>query len=277
MYIHWFPGHMTKAFRLMEKSMTLVDSAIYVLDARAPLSCLNYEFNRLVNNKPILYVLNKSDMITVESALKWEKYFSSDGALCVSANSLTSKGAVTIKKALIKLHAPLTARYVNKGVLRTPRSIVIGVPNTGKSTLINNLASRKKAETANKPGVTRTVQWIKIDANIELMDSPGVLYPDFKDQRKAFNLAAIGSVKDERYDVLELSELLYQEVIKRNPLGISTRYPGLDNITELTPIKAIAKLRGYFIQGGEFDVERAATAFVWDFRKGLLGKICLDD
>lgn len=277
MYIHWFPGHMTRAYRIMEKSISLVDSVVYVLDARAPLSCINLKFDSLIKNKPVLYVLNKADLIPADLAIKWEKYFKDTNNDCISLNSINPNSSSVIKNELQKIHFNLVSRYSNKDVRRTPRTIVIGVPNSGKSTLINNFIGKKKAETANKPGVTRGIQWVRVDENIDLMDSPGVLYPDFTDQSKAFKLASIGSIREERFDSYELATLLFFELAKRNRKELASRFNDDDLFASKDPIEIIARIRGYLLKGGELDTERAASAFINEFRKGLLGKVCLDD
>lgn len=277
MFIHWFPGHMTRAYRIMEKNISLVDSVVYVLDARAPISCINFKFDNLIKGKPVLYVLNKVDLIPADLAVKWQNFFKGIGNNCVLLNSINSNSTTVIKNELQKIHFGLVSKYSSKEVRRTPRTIVIGVPNSGKSTLINNFIGKKKAETANKPGVTRGIQWVRVDENIDLMDSPGVLYPDFTDQNKAFKLAAIGSIREERFDSYELATLLFIELSKRNRKELAVRFLDDDLFISKDPIEIIANLRGYLLRGGEPDTERAATAFINEFRKGLLGKVCLDD
>lgn len=276
MFIHWYPGHMTKAYRLLEGNICLVDSVIYVLDARAPLSCINEEFDKLIRNKPVLYVINKSDLISKADLNLWLNYFKKLNLPCVSTNSLSLEEARIVKEALNSLHVNLIEKYMKKNTIRTPRSMVIGVPNSGKSSLINNLASKGKLETANRPGVTRSIQWIKINNNIELMDSPGLLFPDFKNQEKAYKLAAIGSIKDERFDFLELAEKLFLQIEEIAPQNIIKRYAEIINHKNNSHIENIAFSRGFLLSGGKPDLERAAKTFVNDFRKGFLGKICLD-
>jgi ribosome biogenesis GTPase A len=267
---------MTKAYRLLEENLRLVDSVIYVLDARAPISCINEEFDKLIKNKPVLYVINKSDLISKFDLTQCLNLFKKLNKTCVSTNSLSQDGAKIVKEALNSLHLNLIEKYTKKDAIRTPRSVVIGVPNCGKSSLINNLIKRKKLETANRPGVTRSIQWIKIDKNIELMDSPGLLFPDFKNQDKAFKLAAIGSIKDERFDFLELAEKLFTKILEIDPNIITSRYADIHKFNSSSTLENIAFSRGLLLSGGKPDIERAAKTFVTDFRKGFLGKVCLD-
>ena len=278
MFIHWFPGHMTKAIRMMSEEIKVVDSVIYVLDARAPESCINPAFDEVIGNKPRLYVLNKADMVSQKEVIKWVDKFRRQGYKCIYSNSISKADAPVIVKNLLELNEDLIEKYNQKGVKKTVRAMVIGVPNCGKSTLINSLIREKKAVTGNRPGVTRGKQWVSIGEYIELLDSPGVLYPDFKDQNKAMRLALIGSVKEDVVDVAELALEAIKYFSENHPEHLINRYR-LDSIDGKTPLEImedIGKKRGVIMRGGELDYERIAKIIISDFRKGYLGKYTLE-
>lgn len=277
MFIHWFPGHMTKAIRMMSEEIKVVDSVIYVLDARAPEACINPAFDEVIGNKPRLYVLNKADMVSQKEVIKWVDKFRRQGYKCIYSNSISKSDAPVIVKNLVELNEDLIERYHQKGVNKTIRAMVIGVPNCGKSTLINSLLREKKTVTGNKPGVTRGKQWVAIDDYIELLDSPGVLYPDFKDQEKAMRLALIGSVKEDVVDVAELALETIKYYMTEHPDELVNRYK-LDSLkdTALEVMEDIGKKRGVIMRRGEYDYERIAKIIISDFRKGYLGKFPLE-
>ncbi|HHU43653.1 MAG TPA: ribosome biogenesis GTPase YlqF [Clostridiales bacterium] len=278
MRIHWFPGHMTKAFRLIEREMKLVSSVIYVLDARAPLSCINPEFDKLINTKPTLYILNKADLVAQSDILEWIDYFNRKSIKCLQTVSV-QRGASRkqIFDALKEINADYLKKFDQKGVRKTIRAMVIGVPNSGKSALINSLLGRKKTVTGNKPGVTRGKQWIAVDKYIELMDTPGTLYPDFKDQTKARNLAIIGSISDDVVDMTELAGELIDFLKKEYPQNLKERYK-LDDLSVDTAgiLYEIGQKRGFIVKGGEVDIQQTAKAVIVDFRKNALGKIIME-
>ena len=278
MFIHWFPGHMTKAIRMMSEEIKVVDCVIYVLDARAPESCINPAFDEVIGVKPRLYVLNKADMVSQKEVIKWVDKFRRQGYRCIYSNSISKSDAPVIVKNLLELNEDLIERYQQKGVNKTIRAMVIGVPNCGKSTLINSLVKEKKAVTGNKPGVTRGKQWVSIGEYIELLDSPGVLYPDFKDQEKAMRLALIGSVKEDVVDVSELALEAIKYFLAEHPEELVNRYK-LTDVNDKSPLEVmeeIGKKRGVVMRGGELDYERIAKIIISDFRKGYLGKYPLE-
>lgn len=277
MHIHWFPGHMTKAMRMMAEEIKVVDSVIYVLDARAPEACVNPAFEEVIGNKPRLYVINKADMVTQKELIKWVDKFRIQGNKCIYSNSISKADSAVIVKNLLELNEETIERYRQKGVNKTIRAMVIGVPNSGKSTLINSLLKEKKTVTGNKPGVTRGKQWVSIDKYIDLLDSPGVLYPDFSDQNKALKLALLGSIRDEVVDVTELALDALEFFRNDRPEDLKARYK-LDSvdgdINEL--FETIGRKRGIIARGGELDTERIARVIIGDYRKGYIGKMPLE-
>ena len=277
MHIQWFPGHMTKAMRMMQESIKQVDCVIYVLDARAIESCMNPKFDEMIKNKPVLYVINKQDLVEYKDLQKWQKYFVETNKQFVVADSLSGKQKDAVIDKLKQINRALWEKYWNKGAIKTIRAMVVGVPNTGKSTLINSLSKQKKAITGNRPGVTRGKQWVSLSEGIELLDTPGTLPPAFDDQLRAMHLAFIGSIKD---DILYLDELTI-EIIKYfrqyNPTVFMERYKMTsfsdDNIEVLD---LIAKNRGFLLGKNNYDYDRVYRAVIDDFRKQKLGKIMLD-
>lgn len=276
MHIQWFPGHMTKALRMMEENIKLVDCLIYLLDSRCIAASFNPKLNELAGDKPILYVLNKSDLVEREDLSNWLKYLKNNNmnvVICNSANGNTQKvieGLKVINKNLIE-------KYLNKGVNRSIRAMVVGIPNSGKSTLINSLCGSKRTITGDKPGVTRGKQWVVLAKGVELLDTPGTLWPSFENQEYAKHLAFVGSINEDILNTIELAEEMI-EFCKNNYLqNFLERY----KITELPEennkaMEFIAKKRGFLLKGGVLDIERLSKTIIDDFRKGKLGLIMLE-
>lgn len=276
MLIQWFPGHMTKALRAMEKSIQKVDSIIYMLDARAPYSCINPEFESLIKNRPVLYVLNKADLVEPSQVKKWLEYFSAEGKKVVFASSISGKNVSTILSALSEVNAEKLKRNADKGVNYSLKAMVIGMPNTGKSTLINSLAKDKKTVTGNKPGVTRAEQWIRLSNNMVLLDTPGTLCHSIKVERTALNLAFLGSIRDAVLDMEGLALKFIEYCLTRYKGALAARYKIEETESGLEVFDAIAKSRGFLLKGKEIDYSRTANCVTDDFRKGRLGKIILE-
>lgn len=274
--INWFPGHMNKTLKQMQSDSKLCDCFIYVVDARCPKSSINPEFVKVVKGKPIIFVLNKADTVEKSDLDKMKEYFISLGHSCVSMNATISGSAKIIVSEIKKIFDERLAKNKANQVNFILRAMVLGVPNSGKSTIVNNLCNKGRAVTGNKAGVTRSKQWIKIDNNIEVMDTPGVLLPTFDNEDSAYNLAFVGSVKDEVLNLIEVGKRLIARLRLKECL--STRY-GIsydDNTTDLEILEIIGKKRGCIIKGGEIDLERAGRLVLGDFRTGKLGKICLE-
>lgn len=274
--INWFPGHMQKALRMMEAEAKNVDALIYVLDSRAPFACLNPEFVRIIGSKPILYVLNKIDLADEKKIKEIKTKLPGENKLVIELNSTASGAIGLVTSSLNSLCKAIIEKYKNKGVNYFVRAMVLGVPNCGKSTLVNNLCGSKKAITGNKPGVTKGKQWVKLSNNIEILDTPGTLWPNLIDEGEAKKLAFIGSIKDDVVEVEQLSLFLLEALLKTYPKELEERFSvQVENKTPLEIMEEIAERRKYVVRGGEIDYERTAKAILDDFRKGRIGKITL--
>ena len=275
MHIQWYPGHMTKAVRMMTDSEKLVDAIIYVLDARAYKACFNPSFDK-ISDKPRLYVLNKIDTIDKSSADFILNKLKGEGKLVVCSNSVSGKFANKVKEGLYELLSPKIEKYKAKGINKTVRAMVIGVPNSGKSTLINSLCKGAKADAQNRPGVTRGKQWIRLSSNIELLDTPGTLWPSFEDQELALHLAFIGCINDNILDIEELACLLINRLKGIDGVDFESLFGlGKDN-DDYDILLSYGKKRGFLVRGGSSDPERASKALLDAFRKQKFGNICLE-
>ena len=271
--IQWFPGHMTAAMRMMEKNLSLVDGVVFVLDARCPAASFNAKLKKLANNKPVLYVLNKGDLADgrADNILK---IIRGKGAAAVKINAVNAGSKRDITGAIDSLIAEKRARALEKGQTRVFRFMIAGVPNTGKSTLINLLAGSRRAETGDKAGVTRGKQWIRC-GSFELLDTPGTMPPAFENQKLAARLAFVGSINDDILDIDDIALALLAEIYEKYPVRLAERY-GIEGGTPLEMLETVCKKRGFLLRGGDYDYERAERAVIDDLRKGKLGKITLD-
>lgn len=278
MKINWFPGHMKSALDTMAKELKNVDLIIYVLDSRAPFSCLNPSFDKISSKRPVIYVLSKCDLSNEDRTNYWQQYFSQkENSVCIKLNSTVS-GSAKVIKTLMKTMLSKKADWNKRKGLNIPfRAMVIGVPNSGKSTLINNLASKGKTITGDKPGVTRGKQWVAIDDNINLLDTPGTLWPDIDNEVVGTRLAYIGSIKNEILDIATLGLEFVEDIKKLDAKLLENRYNiTTANKSNLAIFEDICKKRGFISKGNEIDYERGAIGILDDFRKGRLGKITLD-
>ncbi len=274
--IQWFPGHMTKAMRDMEKKKDLCDGVICVLDARAPMASVNRNLNKIFGAKPVLYLLNKADLADNNKVDAFVKLFEGQGRYAVKCDSTNISTKRTLLAKLNAITEEKRARAQAKGLNRTFRFMVAGIPNTGKSTIVNLLGGQKRAKTGDKAGVTRDVRWLKCGA-FDLLDTPGTMAPSCDNQYHARHLAYIGSINDDILDMDDIALELLGELAEKYPRYLTERY-GIEEFDEkLKMYEAICKRRGFIFRGGEFDYERGAKAIIDDFRKGRIGKICLEN
>lgn len=277
MNFQWYPGHMTKAKRMMKEDIKLIDLVIELVDARIPLSSRNPDIDELGKNKARLILLNKADLASDKYNDMWAEYFQKKGFFVVKVNSKTGNGLKSINGVIQEACKEKIARDKRKGILNRPvRAMVVGIPNVGKSTFINSYAGRACAKTGNKPGVTKGKQWIKLNKNLELLDTPGILWPKFEDQLVGLRLAFIGSIKD---DIINLEELAFELVkfLLASYKGTLEKRYGIDEETEpLEILNGIAESRHCRLKGNLLDTSKAAGILIDDFRSGNLGKITLE-
>lgn len=273
MHLQWFPGHMTRAIRMMEEEVKLVDGIIFVLDGRAPFACMNKRLEKVFANKPVLYLLNKADLVDAQDLKKIIKIFESQNKRVVTSIGVSEKSVKPLYDAVFDMLKPVLDKYKSKGIKKPLRAMVVGIPNTGKSTVINLLTGGKKARTGDKAGVTKDKQWVKVK-DLELLDTPGTTPPSFDSQENAKFLAYIGSINDDILDFNELAiELIKYLVVNcENVLKNTYNVDTLDK-TPLEILEEIGKRRGALKKGGEIDYDRVSKLLITDLRKGKLGKI----
>ena len=275
--INWFPGHMKKTLDEMKKNIKLCDAIIYVLDARIPESSLNPKIDEIVSHKPILYVLNKADLADDHKTKMFVEKFENQNKKVVSLVSSAGNAKAKLTKALTELLVDKIEKAKQKEINKTFKVMVIGVPNTGKSSIINSMAVKAKTVTGNKAGVTKSTQWVKVDNNFVLLDTPGTLWPNFEDAQLALKLAYVGSIKDDVLDISELGFDLMKNLIANHKNLIIDRYGSIPDGAEFIEIyDEFCRRRGYILRGGEIDYLRAGRGFIDDFRAGRIGKITLD-
>lgn len=276
--IQWFPGHMAKARRQVQDALKLVDVAFELLDARIPVSSGNPMIGEILGNKPRLIILNKSDLADPNMTKKWIKKLERPGIKAIAMDTIKGEGLKEVPKAAAALAAEQMAKLAAKG--RRPRAIrcmVLGIPNVGKSSFINRLVGRKATKTGDLPGVTKGQQWIRTAGSLDLLDTPGILWPKFEDPEVGFKLAITGAIKEQVFDIYDVSIKLLQWLVENNPEKLKERYKLTDLAPELpTLLKDIGARRGMLIAGGEVDTFKAAHLVLKEFRDGILGRYTLD-
>ena len=277
MHFQWYPGHMTKAKRMMQENIKLIDLVIELVDARIPLSSRNPDIDELGKNKARLVLLNKADLAEDKWNDAWAEYFKKKGFSVVKVNSRKGGGIKSIQGVIREACAEKIERDRKRGILNRPvRAMVVGIPNVGKSTFINALAGKACAKTGNKPGVTKGKQWIRLNKQVELLDTPGILLPKFDDQEFGLKLAFIGSIKDEVLQTEELAAELIHFLRTAYPEVLADKYDIEMDEDDYVVLNRIAKSRNCIVRGNELDTEKAALLLLDDFRNGKLGRLTLE-
>ena len=277
--IQWFPGHMTKTKRMIKASLPLVDAVVEILDARVPESSRNPDLGSLIEGKPRIIILNKCDTADDASTQKWISWYRNQGVVAIAADCRSGKGLNKFIPAVKQVLSDLIQKYESKGMKgRVLHLMVVGIPNVGKSSFINRLAGQKKAKVEDRPGVTRTKQWVKLSEDIELLDMPGVLWPKFEDMSVGEKLAFTGAVKDDVVDIETLAcrLLCVLNTLYKNELTARYKIETTDDEDGYELLKKVGKARGMLISGGEINTERAAITVLDEFRGGKLGRITLE-
>ncbi len=275
-HLQWFPGHMTAAMRMMEDNLKAVDGVMIVLDSRAPRASLNKKLDKLFLNKKVLYVLNKTDLVEPNDVKRTINEFTAEGKQVIALSAMDKRAVDLLYNKIFSLLKEKLERNKLKGVFKPIRIMVAGIPNTGKSTIINALCGGKKAVTGDKAGVTKGKQWVRL-RELELLDTPGTMPPAFDNQTLAKHLAYIGSMNDANIDFNDLAYELLAELKEKYPHLLKAKYD-IENvdIPALDLFNAICVRRGFLRRGGEYDYDRCSVAVIDDFRKGRIGKIILD-
>ena len=274
---NWYPGHMTKAKRMMQGDIKFNDIVIELIDARIPMSSRNPDIDDLAKNKYRLILLNKSDLADERVTVKWVEFFEKQGIKVIKLDSRQRSGMKSVNNAILEVCKEKIERDRKRGIINRPvRAMIVGIPNVGKSTFINSFAGKACAKTGNKPGVTKGKQWIRLNKTVELLDTPGILWPKFDNEKIANDLAFIGSINDQILNLTELS-LKFIESVKNDYAGIFTsRYDIEEKDDGVTMLGDIAIARGCLKKGGEPDYDKAAALIFDDFRSGKLGKISIE-
>ncbi len=278
MNINWYPGHMKKTKESIQKSLSLVDIVFELIDSRIPHSSQNPVIESIIGEKLRIILLNKSDLASSNGNKMWQEYFSEKNIKSVCIEALTGKGIDELVKLSYQATDIKRKAYEKRGVINRPiRAMILGIPNVGKSTLINSLSGRKGAKTGNKPGVTKSNQWIKTKGDLELLDTPGILWPKFEDSEVGLNLAFTGAIKDEILDIETLALKLIEKLSNYYPTLLNNRYNvEIEGKSYIEIMEDIGKKRGCIIKGGEIDYTKVSNIILDEFRKGIIGRITLE-
>lgn len=277
--INWYPGHMAKARRMLEDNIKLVDMVIEIVDARAPLACRNPDFESLFKNKLRVVVLNKSDLSSKAQNKAWVEYFRKKGITAIELVSTSQAMRKTAVSLIEKAGKATVQRYLEKGIRKTLRAMIVGVPNAGKSTFINRIAGSVRAQVGDRPGVTKSKQWVKVSDYLELLDTPGLLWGKLENETLAKHLAYIGSIRDDVLDIEEISGLLLYDLARICPDQLKARYKKIDTAEELPEeyLNAVCRSRGFILPGGVPDTERAARIVLDEYRGGKITAVALEN
>lgn len=292
MNVQWYPGHMTKAKRMMQEDIKLVDLVVELVDARVPLSSRNPDINALASGKSRMIILNKADLADPSVTKQWKQYFESQGYHVTMMDARKRNGMNEVTAGVFKVCEAKFERDRRRGIKNRPaRAMIVGIPNVGKSTFINSYAKKACAKTGNKPGVTKGKQWIKLNKDVELLDTPGILWPKFEDQSVGLRLAMIGSIKDDILNLEELAMRLVYFLLREYRGLLAERYGIVEEdyqqcLTQTDDrvvlplchqvLESIAQNRNFLVRGGESDVSKAAQVILDEFRSGVLGRISLE-
>ena len=280
--IQWFPGHMAKTRRLIAENLKDVDILIEILDARIPYSSRNPEIKKLKERKPTVMLLNKASLADPDQSARWQKYYTNEETVCLLTDCATGNGLNRLAPAIHEILHEKVERYEAKGMTgRRLKAMIVGIPNVGKSSLINRITGSKKVKVENRPGVTLNKQWVSTNIGIDLMDMPGVLWPKFEDQTVGENLAITGAIRSEILDIETIATALCARMLDLDPDMLSARYKmgDLSKFRDLPPYElflAIGRKRGFLISGGEVNTERTATMLLEEFRAAKIGRMTLD-
>lgn len=277
MNIQWYPGHMTKAKRQMQEDIKLIDIVIELVDARVPISSKNPDIDTLAKGKSRLMLLNKADLADKEQTKRWEAYYKEKGWFVLALDSRGTKGVKAVTDVIMLACKEKIERDRKRGIINRPvRAMIVGIPNVGKSTFINSYAGKACAKTGNKPGVTKGKQWIRLNKNVELLDTPGILWPKFEDQSVGIKLAIIGSIKDDILDIRELAFNLCKLLCTSYPGILNKRYNVSEDCDTIELLEQIAMVRGCKLKGDQLDIDKASKLLLDDFRNAKLGALTLD-
>lgn len=277
MHFQWYPGHMTKAKRMMQEDIKLIDVVIELVDARIPLSSKNPDIDGLAKNKSRIILLNKFDLADDRVTKQWKEYFESKGFFVTLVNSKSGNGVKNVSEVIRQACKEKIERDRRKGIINRPvRAMVVGIPNVGKSTFINSFAGKACTKTGNKPGVTKGKQWIKLNKGVELLDTPGILWPKFEDQTVGLRLAFIGSINEDILNISELALELLKFLYQNYQGAIAKKYEVEESEDAVITLQNIATRRSCMLKGGELDLEKASKFILDDFRNGRIGKITLE-
>ncbi len=279
MNIQWYPGHMTKTRRKLDADLKLVDAVCEIVDARIPMSSRNPDIDSICGNKPRIIILNRMDLADPDATKRWSEYFRQKGIAVVATDCKSRKGINGFQPAVRSVLKEKIQRNAAKGMNKPLKVMVVGIPNVGKSTLINQISGRKGAKAENRPGVTRGVQWVTVENSLLLLDTPGILWPKFDDPEVGMMLAYTGAIKDDILDIEELACRLIQLLHRRYPQALKDRY-SIDTEEDLPGYELLemaGRKRGFLVSGGEINTERMAKVLVEEYRSGKLGRFTLEE